>query len=109
MIEQQEFFGLNHYRYGEAYFGSHAGMRYRLAADPLKRLKPGEAPDGLELLATVWPEPYAYSITEDEAKTSQHFPFSEEGLQEAVAWFNERYDADRERWEAARDKPWTEL
>ncbi len=101
-ITKEEFFGLNYYRYGEAYFGSCRGMRYRLAADPLKRLKPMEAPDGLELLATVWPEPFAYGKADPEQMTSEKFDFSEEGLEAAVKWIKERYSADSERWKEAR-------
>ena len=102
-IQAKEFFGLNHYRYGEAYFGSHKGMRYRLAADPLKRLRPGQPPDGLTLLATVWPEPFAYGKSNKEEHISQNFPFTEEGLLDAVAWLNERYEAEMEKWEKAKN------
>ena len=108
MIEKEEFFGLNHYRYGEAYFGSYQGMRYRLAADPFKRLKPMEPPDGLQLLATVWPEPWSYAASKEEERQSMEFPFSEEGLADAVKWFNDTYTAQQERWKEALERPWTE-
>ncbi len=108
MIEEKELFGLNHYRYGEAYFGSCKGMRYRLAADPLRCLEPHEAPDGLELLATVWPEPYAYARTAEDQRVSERFPFTEEGMTNAVKWLNERYTAEEERWKAALETPWTD-
>ena len=104
-IDRKEFFGLNHYRYGEAYFGSCNGMRYRLAADPLRRLKPDEAPDGLNLLATVWPEPYSYAATEEEKRSSRQFSFSEEGLTEAVNWLNAQYLEQKERWQEAKEAP----
>ncbi len=104
-ITRDEFFGLNYYRYGEAYFGSSRGMRYRLAADPLNRLKPGQQPDGLELMATVWPEPFAYGKADPEEMTSEKFPFSEEGLNEAVKWIQTRYDTDAERWRKALEQP----
>ena len=38
-IEKSTFFNLMHYEYGEAYFGSHKGMRFRLARDPLANVK----------------------------------------------------------------------
>ena len=38
-IERKEFFNLMHYEYGEAYFGSYKGMRYRLAREPLENVK----------------------------------------------------------------------
>ena len=58
--------------------GSSEGMRYRLE-------KSSSGEDGgekTELLATVWPEPYAFSHTPEEAKEKKSFPFSEEGLEE---------------------------
>ena len=38
-IELHTFFNLMHYEYGEAFFGSYKGMRYRLAREPLENVK----------------------------------------------------------------------
>ncbi len=102
-IEASGFFNLMHYEYGEAYFGSHKGMRYRLARDPLFNVKfvPPSEREPATLMATVWPEPYAYGCTDKELMTSEHFEVSEEGLQAAVAWINKQYEDRREEWDKA--------
>ena len=65
-IEKKEFFNLMHYEYGEAYFGSYKGMRYRLAREPLENVKfvPVDQRGPATLMATVWPEPYSYAKTD---------------------------------------------
>ena len=52
-----------------------------------------DAPDGLELMATEWPEPLAYGKADPEQMTSEKFAFSEEGLDAAVKWIQAQYDA----------------
>ena len=99
-IEKSTFFNLMHYEYGEAYFGSHKGMRFRLARDPLQMVKfiPVEKRDPATLLATVWPEPYSYGSTDKSLMTSEHFEISEEGFDAAVAWINQQYLDRRDEW-----------
>ena len=103
VITTGDVFGLNHYYYGEAYFGSLCGMRYRLAREPLKRVHTDEVDPDARFLATVWPEPWAYAISPPEARTSREFPFTAEGLAEAVAWLNACYASDIPRWTAAAE------
>ena len=93
-IGRSELFGLTHYYYGEAYFGSHSGMRFRLARDPLENVAyaPPEKRDDARLKASIWPEPYAYAKTPPEQITDAFFPFTEDGIQEAVAWMNEQFE-----------------
>ena len=93
-IEASQFFNLSHYEYGEAYFGSHKGMRYRLAREPLEMVKftPVEKRSPATLMASVWPEPYCYADTEKALITNEHFEVSQEGLDAAVAWINEQYE-----------------
>ena len=92
-IELSSFFNLMHYEYGEAYFGSHKGMRYRLAREPLENVKftPIEERKPATLMATVWPEPYSYACTDKALMTSENFEVSQEGFEEAVRWINEQY------------------
>ncbi|MFR5601193.1 MAG: hypothetical protein ACLTKI_01980 [Lachnospiraceae bacterium] len=46
----------------------------------------------------VWKGPYNSDTTPEEKKIRQRFPFSEEGIQLAVAWLNEqREQGDWER------------
>ena len=99
-IELSSFFNLSHYEYGEAYFGSHKGMRYRLAREPLENVKftPVDERKPATLMATVWPEPYAYGKTDESLMTSENFEVSQEGLEEAVKWINEQYQSRQNEW-----------
>lgn len=64
--------------------GSCRHMRFLL------RKESGEEGDVIETI--LWPGPYNFSVTEEEKKTSRRFPFSEEGIKEAVDWLNEYYE-----------------
>ena len=99
-IELSSFFNLSHYEYGEAYFGSHKGMRYRLAREPLEFVKftPVDERGPATLMATVWPEPYAYGVADPATMTSENFEVSQEGLEEAVNWINEQYTSRISEW-----------
>ncbi len=94
-IEKSTFFNLMHYEYGEAFFGSHKGMRYRLAREPLENVKftPVDKRGPATLMATVWPEPYAYGVADKTLMTSENFEVSEEGFEAAVAWINQQYES----------------
>lgn len=91
-IEKNTFFNLMHYEYGEAFFGSYKGMRYRLAREPLENVKftPLDKRQPATLMATVWPEPYSYGMTDKELMTSENFEISEEGFEKAVQWINDQ-------------------
>ena len=99
-IELHTFFNLSHYEYGEAFFGSYKGMRYRLAREPLENVKfiPVDQRGPATLMATVWPEPNSYAHTDDSLKTSENFEVSQEGLEKAVEWFNEQYESRITEW-----------
>ena len=96
-ITRASLWGLSHYTYGEAYFGSHRGMRFRVAREPLENVahQSALAQADAHIKASVWPEPYAYAKTPPEQIREQTFPFSEEGMEEAVRWMNGQY---RERF-----------
>ena len=93
-IELSTFFNLMHYEYGEAFFGSYKGMRYRLAREPLENVKfvPIDKRGPATLMATVWPEPYSYGMTDKKLMTSENFEISEEGFEAAVKWINDQYE-----------------
>jgi hypothetical protein len=99
-IELKTFFNLMHYEYGEAFFGSYKGMRYRLAREPLENVffvkKEDRAP--ATLMATVWPEPYSYANTDKDLMVSEHFDVSQEGFEAAVAWINDQYESRKIEW-----------
>ncbi len=74
-----------------AYTGSYQGMRYRLK----KKVKEDE---GTFLEAVIYPEPFSFEVTAEEEKTYREFAFTQEGFDEAVAWLNEEYEEQKERW-----------
>lgn len=53
-------------------------------------------------VATIWPEPLCFEKTPDEEKTSKEFPLTEEGRNEAIAWLNQCYEAEKSRWDRAK-------
>ena len=99
-LAENDLFSLTHYEYGEAYFGSYRGMRFRVAREPLENVhftppdKRGEA----SLRVSIWPEPDSYQSAPEEAKIVRDFPVTEEGLQEIVAYLNEFHDTHKELW-----------
>lgn len=93
-FHRKEFYSLLFYEYGEAYFASSDGMRARLAREPLQNVHwtPPDKRGSAVLLATWWTGPYAYAATPAEEMTSREFPYSDQGLDDAVAWLNEELD-----------------
>ncbi len=82
-IESSDVFSFNYYTYNEPFTGSDRGMRYRIS----RKVSETEGePDLFE--ACVWPEPYSEAATEDALKTTETFPFTEEGKEEVVVWLN---------------------
>lgn len=71
----------------EPFSGSHCGMRYYLTVS-----------DDM-LAAYLYPEPWCFEATPEDKKEKKEFPFTQEGLDDAIAWMNARYEADRDRWE----------
>lgn len=73
--------------------GSYQGMRYMLRA-----VKGEDEITALEALC--WPGPLCFEATAQEAITSHAFEFSEAGISQAIAWFNEQYalPENQERW-----------
>ena len=85
---------------GNPYSGAEGGMRYVIV--------PGKKPDPADesgkkkvefLTAYIWPGPCSIEHTAEEKIQSKEFDGNQEGLDDAVAWFHERYHAEAERWE----------
>ena len=72
-------------------------MRYRL-----EKYSEGEHD---YILANVWPEPYNFISTEAALKTSETFPLTPEGKEEAVSWLNSMLETKAELWNRVKDKP----
>ncbi len=87
-----------------AFSGSFQGMRYRLKK---KEAETEPAEDGREparetfLGVTAWEGPYSYEATPKDGMEERDFPFSEEGIIEAVDWLNQMWQAQPERWKKA--------
>lgn len=81
------------------YTGSYKGMRYRLR-------KAETEEKGKCLEAVIYPEPFCFEVTPEEEKQAQEFAFTDEGFEEAVAWLNQEYEGQKERWVKAAKAAW---
>lgn len=79
MIVREDILSLEFLKKSE-YTGSSGSIRYRLEAIQAEGAK--------RLRAIVWPEPFSFAATPEDKKLSEEFPFSEEGIAEAVEWMN---------------------
>lgn len=66
--------------------GSHKGMNFMV--------KKVSDDDGDKIRAIAWPGPFNHEVTPDEKKVSHDVPYSQSGIQEAVKWLNDHYDAE---------------
>lgn len=93
MIQRKDVLSIPFFK-KSGFAGSYLGMRYRIA----KVQREGQEQE--ELQAVVWEAPYSFGTTSSE-KEYREFPFSEEGICQAVDWLNERWEQEQERWQAA--------
>ncbi len=100
-ILQHDLFPLTHYEYGEAYFGSYRGMRFRVAREPLENVHytPVEKRSEATLQVTVWKGPYSYNATPKEERVVRDFAFTEEGLDEIGPYLNQYYQEHKSEME----------
>ena len=73
----------------ESYSGSYRGMRYTL--------KKGD--EGI--LVYVYSEPWSFETTPEDEQLTKEFPFSDDGVKEAVEWLNTLYKEHRKFWDDA--------
>lgn len=90
MIQREDILSMEYLKKTE-FTGCHRGMRYRLEGISRE--------EGKKLLVTVWPEPFNFFKTSQDEKTSADFSFDEPGVTDAVAWMNDRYVQEKDRWE----------
>ena len=92
-LDHSLFYHLDHYEYGEAYYGSYQSVYYRLGIEPLENVHwtPVDKRAPHTPRAYVWEGPYSYHDTEEE-KRYRDFPYSAEGLEEAITWIEEQCD-----------------
>ena len=94
MIDYDHFHVLNYVK-KEEYTGSMNGMRYMLK----KKVVPRDDQEETCLEVIIWPEPYGYARKEEEKKLRKDFPFSEDGLKEAVVYLNQQFEDQRVLWD----------
>ena len=75
----------------EPFSGCHHGMRYYFLCDDSKE----------SFTAFVYPEPWCFEQTPEDQIESHTFDLSEEGLDLAITWLWERFEAERDRWTQA--------
>ncbi|MCB7303495.1 hypothetical protein NE683_03340 [Bariatricus massiliensis] len=83
MLKRMQLFPLNFYK-KEKFNGSIGEMNFRLA----RKEKEAEGEKTAVLQGIVWRGPYCFDVTPDEKKEYREFPFGEEGIQEAMEWFD---------------------
>lgn len=83
MLTRADFLSLNFVK-KEDYTGSYKGLRYMLRLENVE--------DEKKLRVYIWPEPFGFEATPEEKKLSELFAFSEEGMEQAIVWMNERYE-----------------
>lgn len=83
MLKRMQLFPLNFYK-KEKFNGSIGGMNFRLAKAEKKQ---GDKESMYILRGTVWKGPYCYDVTPESKKEHRDFSFTEEGIQEAMVWF----------------------
>lgn len=105
-IENKDSYGLTWYEHAQPYLGSHRGMRFRIARDPMEdcALTPPDKKGPAEFEAIIWPEPYCFEKTPDEQKTRATFPFDMDGKQQMIDWLNDQYESRYDEWESVRAK-----
>ncbi|MCQ2522237.1 MAG: hypothetical protein MJ105_07650 [Lachnospiraceae bacterium] len=54
-----------------------------------------EKPKDPVVLACTWPEPFAYEKTADEQKEYNEFPFTEDGVLEALDWISKQQETTK--------------
>ena len=72
----------------QPYTGSHRGMRFRLYAPK----------DSAAMKVWIYGEPWCFDAAPEGEKTLREFPFTQEGLEEAVQWLNTSYEDKLEYW-----------
>lgn len=76
----------------EPFSGGHNGMRYFFRYDKENDV----------FTVYVYPEPWSFEKTPDEAKQSASFPMSDEGMDSAISWLYEMYNTQKEKWNTAQ-------
>lgn len=101
VVESKDLYLLEHYEYGEAFYGSVGGMNYRVNRNPMEHVKfaPAEEKKKATLIAYVWPGPKCFAKTSPEQIISKEFAYSDEGKEALAAWISEQYENRKPEWD----------
>ena len=86
--------------------GSCGGLRFRFSLikkelPPEDGAEKGKEAEQLEVVA--WEGPYGFDVTPEEEMQRLETEFSEEGVQEGIAWLNGLWEQEPEKWAAAKN------
>ncbi|MCH5281559.1 MAG: hypothetical protein J1E61_08835 [Lachnospiraceae bacterium] len=106
VVESKDLYLLEHYGYGEAFYGSVGGMRYRVNRNPMvpDRAASKEEMQDVTLIVYIWPGPKNFAKTPKEEMISKEFAYSDEGKEEAAAWISAQYEERKAFWEETAAK-----
>ena len=82
MVKASDLLNIRYYDYGQAFFGSYKGIRYRIAREPLINVShtPNDKRGGEQLKLSLWKEPFSFEKTNQELIKENYFEYSNEGL-----------------------------
>ena len=92
MIKRGDLLALSFYE-KSPFTGSEGPMNYRVE----KIMAESEDGEKKLLQATVWPGPLCFPLADENTKERQSAAFSEEGMEQLVAWMNEKAREQREK------------
>ncbi len=91
VLDESVLMPLNYFTYGQAYTGSGNGKRYRINMGKRELPLQADAPEGAKpptekyLTLEMWPEPYAYDVTDPVNITLTEYPFGEEAYERLLS------------------------
>ena len=101
MVRAEEILSMEYLKKTE-FTGSTEGMRYRLEKKESKMTSDsGEEITVKNLLCTIWPEPFNFHTTPDSEKETREFSFDRDGVEDAVAWMNDRLFSEHDKFQKA--------
>ncbi len=89
MLKRSDLFHLSFYQKTH-YTGSIKGMHYYIEKT--------DENDSPQFKVWIFPGPFCFEKTADEAKESKTFDFTEESLESIVAWLNRQYQERESFW-----------
>ncbi len=105
MIERKDILSIPYLKKAD-FFGSYQGLRFRFhKAQKEAMAEHGEGKESVQALEiTAWEGPYCHDATPEERRLRMEAAFSEEGIAQGIAWLNNLWEAEPERWKAAKGK-----